>query len=140
MLALEEGDGRLGRLCVLCHDVLLVATESDLDGRHVGCGDCQELRDGAGDALMPWLFALQHSLRRLAEALVLLLHVLQEVDLLLQAGRALREFLLLLAQRRFFLLGTLLGMARLLLGLDGLLECHLFLGKRGGQFLLLLFK
>ncbi len=66
--------------------------------------------------------------------------MLQEVDLLLQAGRALRELFLLLAQRRFFLLGLLLRMARLLLDLDGLLECRLFLGERGGQFLLLLFK
>ena len=129
VLALEEGNRLLGRLRVLRHDVLLVAAEGNLDGRHVGCGDCQELCDGAGDAIMPWLFALQHGLWRLAEALVFLLHVLQEVDFLLQAGRALRELFLLLAQRRFFLLGLLLGMARLLLGLDGLLECRLFLSE-----------
>ena len=116
------------------------AAEGNLDGRHVGCWDCQELCDGAGDAIMPQLFALQHGLRRLAEALVFLLHVLQEVDLLLQAGRALHELFLLFAQRRLFLLGLLLRMARLLLGLDGLLECRLFLGERGSQFLLLLFK
>lgn len=55
--------------------------------------------------------------------------MLQEVDLLLQAGRALRELFLLFAQRRLFLLGLLLRMARLLLGLDGLLECRLLLSE-----------
>ena len=137
VLALEEGDGCLSRLRVLRHDVLLVAAQGDLDGRHVGLRDRQELRDGARDALMPGLLALQHGLRRLAEALVFLLHVLQEVDLLLQAARALHALLLLFAERRLLCLRLLLRMARGLLRLDGCLKLAFLLGERGRHLRLL---
>ena len=130
--ALEVCDGRLGRLRILCDDVLLIAAQGNLDGRHIVLRDGEKLGHRTGHPLVPRLFAaLQDGPRRFAKALVFLLHVHENIEFFLRARSLLAQVFLRFTQGRQFLLHGLLCMARLLLRLYRLLQFLFFLHQRG---------